>query len=120
MNETRLRAGVFRTPGVVQRLKAAATVNAAGHIVEPTSGNWENYCTRWFQMESISARESLTGDQQTANITTILRTRYDSVSAGIDTKMQVKIGSRTFNIAKPPVDIDNRHLVVEFPVIEVK
>lgn len=115
-----LKAGRFRKRARLMRIKSGATVNAAGHIVESTSSEWEVFGTRWVAVESRSARESLTGDQLTQTATHLLTFRSDDVTRALTTQQRCKIGDRVFNFAEPPLDVDERRMLVEVPAIEVK
>lgn len=103
---------------VFQRLKSSATVNGAGHIVKPTAANWETYCTRKCKVTWRSARESLTGDQLTANRACAVECYYDSKTKSIDQTMRLMIGNRVLSIG-PTLNIDQTNRVVEFTAIEV-
>ena len=121
-------AGQYRSRAVIKRLKSTATVNAAGHIVEPTAANWEQFASRWCAVESVVGRETLdgarsatlSGMQLTESATHMLRFRSDSVSRNFTTKMRAHIGSRIFNFAAPPLDADERRVEVFVPAIEIK
>lgn len=108
----------LKTRATLQRLKSSATVNAAGHIVEPTAANWESYAKRWCSVEYRAGREALTGKQLTEASLPVLVFHSDPLTRALTTKNRAQVGSRTFNFAAPPVDIADEKWKVEVPATE--
>lgn len=111
-------ASEYRTRVVIERLKSSATVNAAGHIDETDSDNWEEYITRWANITYGKGSERLVGDQQNATQLADVELRSDSGTRAITTAMRMRLSGsgEVFNIAEPPVDIDGRRVSVRFQV----
>lgn len=109
-------AGRFSTRVTIQRLKATTSINAAGHIDESDSTNWETFCQRWVAVRWQTAAERLVGDQAVSQVAGVMETRSDSKSREITTDMRVRYGGAIYSIAGPPVDVDEANRIVQFPI----
>lgn len=113
-------AGHYNRRIIVQRLTSTATVDAAGHVNETTSGNWGAFYSCWARIEYRGGRESLTGDQLTANDSAMVFVRSCEKSRAITQSMRFTLQGRVFSISQPPVDVDERRVEVRFPAVEVR
>lgn len=113
-------AGSYNRRIKVQRLKSSVTVDAAGHINETTEANWETHCDCWARIEYRGGRESLTGDQLTANDTAMVFVRSYEKTRAITVDMRFTMQGRIFSISQPPVDVGERRVEVRFPAVEVR
>lgn len=113
-------AGNYSHRATIQRMKASATIDAAGHIDETDASNWETYLTRWCRRITKGSREYIVDDQMNANATEQIRIRWDEQAEAIDTSMRIKIEGRALSIASPPINVDAEDREVVMSVIEVK
>lgn len=120
MRDVRRGAGEFDVRVTINRLKADATVNAAGHIDESSASNWETYATRWCQVVYQKGDEVIAGDQLIAHRFPVLRFVSDSSTRSFTTGMRAVLGDgRTFSFAEPPRDVKERRGEVEVACVEV-
>lgn len=120
MAEIDTSAGKYNRRITVQRLTSSATVDAAGQINETTTGNWETFYPCWARIEYRAGRESLTGDQLTANDSAMVFVRSCERSRAITQAMRFTMQGRVFSISQPPVDVDEGRKEVRFPAVEVR
>jgi SPP1 family predicted phage head-tail adaptor len=113
-------AGKYNRRIKVQRIKSTATVNAAGQINETTESNWETFHDCWARIEYRAGRESLTGDQVTANDAATVFVRSCERARAITTDMRFTMQGRVFSISQPPVDVGEKRVEVRFPAVEVR
>ena len=112
-----MRAGHLSQRVEVQRL--SASVNSAGQIDETTAGNWVTFAVRWCRMVTRGSREFDRGPEIAADITHQITMRADPQSKAFTVKQRLKMGDRVFNIASPPLDVDEGSEMVRFPAVEV-
>jgi len=113
-------AGQFNQLVTVQQLKSTITEDAAGHIDETDTANWETYCERWAKLITRGSREFLVGDQQAATANPSVRMRSDSKTREITTAMRLLVKGRVCSISEPPQDVGEEREFVEFGYVEVK
>lgn len=93
-----IRAGRFRTPGVVQRVKPDAVPDASNKIDLTDPDNWETFCGRRMELMAVTMRESVYAAQPVAAGTTRITLRKDPQTDQITPKMRVKAEGRTYQI----------------------
>lgn len=105
----------------VQRIKASATADAAGHVDETDDGNWETYFECWSKFIPLGSREFFGARQVQGDVTGQFKVRRCTETLGVNTRMRVKAKheSRKFNIAGPPFDPDGRRTELRFNATEV-
>ena len=112
-----MKAGKLLHRVEVQRL--AGTVNAAGQLDETTAGNWVTFCSRWCEMITRGSREFFRGVEVAADITHQVTMRADPESKAFTVKQRLKMGERVFNLASPPLDVDEGGEMVRFQAVEI-
>ena len=112
-----MRAGNLNQRVEVQRL--AGTVNAAGQLDETTAANWVTFTNRWCEMVTRGSREFFRGVEVAADITHQVTMRADPESRAFTTKQRLRLGSRVFNIASPPLDVNEGAEMVRFQAVEI-
>lgn len=112
-------AGRYSKRVTFQRLKTDSVVNAAGHIDETSTENWESYCSRWAAVSYARGSEISIGDQQSGRRNPIFRVRHDSITSDLTTSMRLIMDRRTFSISEPPIVIDEDNREVEFIAVEI-
>lgn len=111
-------AGELNRRVEIQQL--SGTPDTGGHIDETDDGNWRPVTKRWCKLIPSGSREFFRGMQVAADITHQVTMRYDERTRNLTTKERLKLGVRKFNIAAPPTDVEEAHVLVTFPAIEVK
>lgn len=91
-----MRAGRLNKKVIIQQTTESRGV--AGGVDD----TWSTYITIWASMEPIAGREYFDAQQLNAEVTTLIRIRYNS---GVTSKMRVLHGSRVYDI----LHVINRH-----------
>ena len=112
-----MKAGAMRHRVEIQRL--SASVNAAGQIDETTASNWVTFAVRWCSMTTRGSREFDRGPEIAADITHQIVMRADPISKTFTAKNRLKMDNRYFNIASPPLDVDEGGVMVRFLATEI-
>ncbi len=120
MADINTAAGQFNRRITVQRLKANATINAAGHVDETDAANWETHCSLWASFRFGIGREVMTGEQVTSAFETTVFVRSSDASRAITQGMRIKYGTRTLSVSAVPFDLDEARKVVQLQAIEVR
>jgi len=105
-----MRSGRLRHRVHIQA--STKTADAAGTLVE----TWATVAEVYADIRPIRAREFVREGQVQGDITHTIQVRYFE---GLSTKHRLRYGERVFNIAAPPIDVDERHRTHEFPATEV-
>lgn len=90
----------------------STTQDATGEPLD----SWVTSFTVWGSVEDLNAKEALRDTAYTASITSKLTVRYRT---GIVSGMRVTTGSRTFEVAAPPIDKTGRGVELELLCKEV-
>jgi SPP1 family predicted phage head-tail adaptor len=93
-------AGRYRTPATIQRVRASAPKGRDGKIDLSDDTNWQAYCSRRVEERQIGGREQMFAQQVLADVTGLYRLRADTTTAGITSKMRMRICGRTLNIVR--------------------
>lgn len=112
-----MRAGKLSQRVEVQRL--SGTVNAGGQLDETTDANWVTFAHRWCEMITRGSREFFRGVEVAADITHQVTMRADPESRAFTAKQRLRLGSRVFNLASPPLDVNEGAEMVRFQAVEI-
>lgn len=112
-----MKAGQLRQRVEIQRL--SASVNAAGQIDETTASNWVTFALRWCSMTTRGSREFDRGPEIGADVTHQIVMRADPISKTFTAKNRLRMGTRYFNIASPPLDVDEGGTMIRFLATEI-
>lgn len=86
---------------------------------DPDSGelvqDWVTLAERWASIQPLRGRTYWAAAMVQSEATHIVRMRY---MAGVSADMRIRFGDRTFRIAEPPRNIDERNRELEFLVVE--
>jgi SPP1 family predicted phage head-tail adaptor len=104
----------------VQRLKADAVVDDAGHVDESLDSNWETYTNVWAAVVAKSSREFWGADQVEADITHQITMRFNRINDAIQPEMRAKDGSRIYNLSSAPYDPDGLRKQLKINAVEVR
>ena len=94
-----MRAGNLRKRCAFQT--QSTTQDAAGEPVD----TWTTSFTVWGEVVDLSGREAVKDGAYTAQVTTLVTIRHRD---GIKSGQRVVVGSRTLEIAAPPIDKQGR------------
>lgn len=115
-----MEAGKIRHKIVIERLNPNATPDAAGHIDETDSANWEAFWRPWANLIPRNSREFIGADRVQADITHQIEIRYSDKAYQVSSDMRVKYGNRRFNILSEPYDVDERRVAIRFDAKEIR
>lgn len=73
------------------------------------SQTWTPFTSAWASIRPLRGTEYLSADQQQGRMSHEIRTRWID---GIKPEMQIVYGSRTFRIVAPPVNEDERNMLI--------
>lgn len=108
-----MRAGTLRRRVTIQ--EQVSTQDASGQPVD----TWNPIATNptvWASVEDLSGKEALRDGAFTAQITTTVTMRYRS---DLKSGMRIVDGTRTLEIAAPPIDKDGRRRALEILCKEI-
>lgn len=108
----------FRTPALIERVKADAVKDESGRPDLTDDDNWETYIARRIELIAITAKESIYAQQPMGDITHRVTLRRDDETAAITSKMRVRVGTRKLNITKS-IDVGNPPRLKELSCTEV-
>lgn len=111
--------GQRRTTVTIQRLKSGLTQDAAGHIDQSVSTNWETYLRLKMKVEYGGGTETLVGDELQSANSWLLTGPSSTKSREIDTKMRAIFNGHTCGISEPPVDVEQMNREIQIRCIEV-
>ncbi len=104
----------------VKTLKSTAVVDSSGHVDKTDTTNWEVIGKEWVQFITQGSREFRVGDQVTQQLTHQITMRWSvKAAAQYTTECKLEYGTRTFNIAGPPQNIDEKNQWLRFGAIEL-
>lgn len=92
----------------VERINPSATEDASGNVDETVDSNWIQFGKEWAKVVTRGSREFVRGDQLGEEITHQWTIRHSSKAAQYTTAMRIRMDGRKFNIAAPPVNMDER------------
>ncbi len=101
-------------------MKSSLAIDAAGHIVETDTDNWETYAKRWCAVAYRQGGEPQVGDQRVARRYPVLTFMADSVTRAMQPGERIVLGTRVFSFDEPPRDVKERHGEVEVACVEVR
>lgn len=119
-----MSAGKRNVRILVQRYKQTAVPDQGGHIDESDPNNWETATEigdnggLWAYIVPRTSREFVRADQVIADVTHQVELDYQSAK-GLKDKMRLRDGDRVFNVAGPPVNVEERNQVMRLTVVEV-
>lgn len=70
----------------------------------------------WIQIQPLSGLEETVGDQAMAARTHLVTMRYD---ARVDSRMEIHVRNRTFQIVSPPLNVDERDIELQLTCREL-
>ncbi|NBW11015.1 MAG: head-tail adaptor protein [Caulobacteraceae bacterium] len=111
-----IRAGELTRTVKLQKL--STTADSSGLADETAAGNWVTYALRSCSIATQGSREFLRAGQVAADVTHLVLMRYDSVTRALSPRHRLVLGTRIFNIASEPVDLDDKHVVVRLACVE--
>lgn len=91
---------------------ATKTADAAGTLVE----TWETVDTVWADIRPVRGREFVQQSQVQGQITHTIQIRY---WPGLTGRHRLKHGERVFNLAAPPINVNERNRTHELACEEV-
>lgn len=93
-----MQAGKLRDRVTIQRVKSAATLDAAGVVDLTTSSNWETLASRWAEVVGAGGQERGESQRTAANITHKITLRWDDTTTTITPRERVVWNSKTLDI----------------------
>ena len=103
----------------VERLNAAATIDGSGKINQRLDSNWIQYGREWAKVTTFGSREFVGADQLREDISHQWTIRYSKRAIQYTTAMRLRMNGRKFNIAAPPLNIDEKNQWIRIDTIEV-
>lgn len=110
-----INAGELDKKITVEQL--TGTADESGHIDESDDANWSTHCERWASFRSAGSREYFKAKQVHADLTHLLRCRFDDTTKSITPKMRIKFNGRILQI-KSAVNVDESNVVIEIACVE--
>jgi SPP1 family predicted phage head-tail adaptor len=104
----RINAGKYRHIITFQRLKT--DTDTYGEIDPDIPTNWENVLTTRASILPISGKEYFEAEVKNAELTHRIQLRFIK---GIDSKMRVQFGSRSFDIVSPPINFQEKNVELQ-------
>lgn len=93
------KAGGYRHPISVQRIKASATPDAFGHLDRTNDSNWETYCSRRSKVKFGPGKEVQEGEQTQGTASAVFTIRRDATTMNITAAMRVVSYGQVWEIA---------------------
>jgi len=94
---------------IVERIKDSAVPEADGNIDETNDTNWVAYGREWAKVVTRGSREFASGPQLTEEISHQWTIRWSTKASNYTTGMRIVMDGRRFNIAAPPINIDEKN-----------
>jgi head-tail adaptor len=112
---TGTRTSGYRTRVIVCRQDSSATAEDDGEIAESE----EEVCTRWAHVWPVRGRERDVNDSLVADVTHLVRLRYDEITSDIDHKywLTCVTTSERLNIVRA-YDPDRRRREIELQCVQ--
>lgn len=89
--------------------KVSATPDAGGDIDETDDANWVACGSEWVAFTTKGSREFFRNQQVAEDITHQITMRWSVKSSSYTTGMRLKMDGRKFNIAAPPINVDEKN-----------
>lgn len=90
----------------VEKISASATLDGSGNIDETLDANWIQCGKEWAKCVTRGSREFVQGPQIKETISHQWTIRWSNAASGYTTGMRLRKDGRKFNIAAPPVNVD--------------
>lgn len=103
----------------VEWLRAGATIDGSGNVNQKLDANWVQCGREWAKVTTSGSREFVITDQLVEQISHQWIIRYSSRAIQYTTAMRLRMNGRKFNIAAPPINIDEKNQWIRIDTIEV-
>lgn len=109
-----------KTKFTLQKQKATATPDAAGHVNLSDDAKWEDVTTRYFSVMPQSGREYYRAQQTESNLTHLLETHYDDETSLINPKYRLRItGTDRYLNVVSAINVEESNRIIRVSCIEV-
>lgn len=103
---------------IVERLATGATIDGSGNVDETLAANWVQAGREWAKCITKGSREFVITDQVREDISHQWVIRWSPRAATYTTAMRLKWNGRYFNIAAPPINVDEENVLIRIETVE--
>lgn len=92
----------------VEKVNPSATPDASGNIDETNDTNWVQCGREWVKFVTRGSREFYRDRQVGEEITHQVWMRFSEAASGYRSGMRLRMDGRKFNIAAPPINVNEQ------------